>query len=190
MFIHEPQAVAAHREDDWAARRSADNGVSVAGVAEKNAESQALAHRITHPIARPQGVVFSDADVVVTLAEAVTAAAPGVAEQVIASWLGASDTQVRVAEAAGLFAADPRVGPEARGRVRVHLLRPVLAPEDLPELIAATESLGGAAEVVADGEMVATVTAPRVVGGAPARIAVRTERVTGPVQLERWFAQW
>ena len=190
VFIHEPQAVAAHREDDWAARRSAHDGLSVAGVAEKNAESQALAHRITHPIARPPGVVFSDADVVVTLAEAVTAAAPGVAERVIVSWLGAGDTQVRVAEAAGMFAADPRVGPQARGRVRVHLLHPVLAPEDLPGLIAAAESLGGVAEIVADGEVVATVTAPRVVGDDPARIAVRTERVSGPVRLERWFAQW
>ena len=62
--------------------------------------------------------------------------------------------------------------------------------EDLPDLIAATESVGGVAEVVTDGEVVATVTAPRVVGDAPARIAVRTERVTGPVQLERWLAQW
>lgn len=68
VFIHEPQAVADHREDDWAARRVADDGVSVAGVAEKNAESQALARRITHPIARSQGVLFDTADVVVTFA--------------------------------------------------------------------------------------------------------------------------
>lgn len=190
VFIHEPRAVAAHREDDWAARRSADDGVSVAGVAEKNAESQALAHRITHPIARPQGVLFAAADVLVTLAEAVTGAAPGVAERVIDSWIGAGDTQVRVAEAPGLFTADPRVGPRAQGRVRVHLLHPVLAPADLPGMIAAVESLGGVAEVVADGEVVAVVTAPRVVGDVPARIAVRAHRVDGPVRLERWFAQW
>ena len=188
VFIHEPQAVADHREDDWAARRVADDGVSVAGVAEKNAESQALARRITHPIARPQGVLFDTADVVVTFAEVV--AAPGVRERVIASWAGAGDTQVQVAEIPELFAADPRVGPHAQGRVRVDLLRPVLAPEDLPGLIAAAESMGGRAEVIVDGDVVAAVTAPRTVGDVPARLAVRLEYVAGPVRLERWFAQW
>lgn len=82
------------------------------------------------------------------------------------------------------------MGPHAQGRVRVDLLRPVLAPEDLPGLIAAAESMGGRAEVIVDGDVVAAVTAPRTVGDVPARLAVRLEYVAGSVRLERWFAQW
>ena len=100
---------------------------------------------ITHPLARPDGVVFADQDVAVELPD-------GTPEPVIASWLAAGDVRV-LSPRPELFSADPRVGPGS-ARLTITLSRPLLAPADLPEVAARIHALGGSAQLAADGEVV------------------------------------
>lgn len=172
-FRHEPAAVATHLEPEWA-QRGGDSG-------EKNVESIALAHRVTHPIARPDGVVFARQDVVVHLPE-------DSPEPVVASWLAAGDVRV-ASPASDLFRDDPRVGP-GPGRVSMSLTRPLLAPENLPDFVARIEALGGLADLVAGGEVVGSARSLRVSTDSPARVHVDLAPWTGPGRLERWFAGW
>lgn len=191
-FIHEPAAVATHREPDWGARHRADEGLSADGVAEKNAETTALAHRITHPLARPDGVVFAEADILVVVPDEVAAGcAPGALEALVAGWLAAGDVQVAVTSPPALVDADPRVGPDARGRVTVRLLAPVVPGAPPAGLVSRVEALGGRARVCARDRPVAEVTAPRHrPERAGAVVHVDWPVLDEPVRLERRFAGW
>lgn len=172
-FRHVPEAVATHLEPEWAKRGG--------GAEEKNVESVALAHRITHPLARPDGVVFADQDVAVELPD-------GTPEPVIASWLAAGDVRV-LSPLPELFSADPRVGPGS-ARLTLTLSRPLLAPADLPEVAARIHALGGAAQLVAGGEVVGSALGRRVSTDTPALVHVGLSPWAGPERLERWFAGW
>lgn len=180
--MHEPAALAHHPQEDFGARH--DNPHDEARV--KNAETLALARRITHPIARPAGVVFATADVAVTVPGFPD---PGALEAVIASWLRI-DARVYAPAAAELFAADPRVAAGApRGeRIRVSLRAPwALRDADAFYRRATDRHLH-----LADGTQIATsralaLTEPRTqVSGA----WLGLEKVEGPQRLERLFAGW
>ena len=106
-FIHEPHAIAVHDENDFGERFP--DAADEARV--KNIETTALAHRITHPIARPSGVRFGTTDLSVYLADHPEFDSPGVLELVISSWL-ALDATIYLNSALDipdLFRADPRV---------------------------------------------------------------------------------
>ncbi|WP_301712901.1 glycosyltransferase family 2 protein [Corynebacterium sp. P4_F2] len=106
-FIHEPHAIAVHDEDDFGERFP--DAADEARV--KNVETTALAHRITHPIARPSGVRFGTTDLSVYLAHHPEFDSPGVLELVVSSWL-ALDATIYLNSALDipdLFRADPRV---------------------------------------------------------------------------------
>ncbi len=192
-FLHDPEALAVHREPEWEARHRAGEGLSEAGVAEKNAESVALAHRISHSLARPEGVLFTAADVLVELpGELAAGLAPGVVEEMILRWLAAGDVHVRIGQVPALFAADPRVGPDARGRVRVRLLTPAVPVSSPATVVSRVEALGGRARLLdTDSRPVAEVTAPRHRPEEEVAIVHTDWRVLSePVRLERRFAGW
>lgn len=132
-YRHIPHALAHHLGGDWAHRWGED---TAGKRAEKNAESMALAARITHPIMRPAGIVFDVPDILVHL--------PGSGDTgsdvaAIAALLAAGDVHVvltagqraaaAVPEVPGVFASDTRVHdavPEwsrARPRFDVHAHR-------------------------------------------------------------------
>ena len=169
-FIHEPRAIAVHDEPDWGAR-SADAG-------EKNAETVALAHRITHPLARPAGVIFDTADIAVHVP---TFTDPGVTEAVIIGWLTAGDVHVLIDAVPDLFRADPRVRTSTTGhRLSVELTAPVIPDVPLSELHPGRYAL--------DGREVAVVSWGR--GADDGTIDCTWQEVSGPRRLERDFAGW
>lgn len=181
-LVHEPRAVATHDEPDWG-HRSPD-------VGQKNAESLALAHRITHPSARPGGVIFEVADVAVAVPRFPE---PGVTETVIAGWLRAGDVAVVTDEVPGLFRADPRVRTSARGqRITFTLDRPVVPRAPVAELVDRICAAGGDADLLVDGTVAAGARTRRreALGGGTVALPVDWEIVGGPRRLERDFAGW
>lgn len=142
-LLHVPQAHAVHRGPDWGGRSGADRA---AALAQKNAETARLAPRITHPIMRAPGVVWTVPDLEVHwsfsqvrspppsrgTADAADAAGPGhpsagVLVPVLTDLLGSGDVHAHLHldgvpdwQALGLelFAADPRVQWGARGGCR------------------------------------------------------------------------
>jgi len=177
-LVHEPHAIAVHEEEDFGARF--DNPAEAARV--KNSESLALATRITHPLARPDGVCFGDFDMAVTVP---ALDGEGVTEFVIAEWVKFG-AYVQVAEVPELFAADPRVGSapiDARVSIAIGA---AWAPQDLDLLLAAEHVLCG------DGTVVRTARAAALgleaATGTPESIGLTP--VAGPLQLERYFAGW
>ncbi|MDR7329155.1 glycosyltransferase [Corynebacterium guangdongense] len=191
-FRHDPEAVATHREPDWGARHDAGQGLSLDGVTQKNRESVALAHRVTHPLARPRGVVFAEADILLRIpGELSEGLNPGVLEELVSAWLAAGDVHVSIGQAPALAAADPRVGPDARGRVEVRLTAAVVPVSSPADLVARVEALGGRARVRGDGQALAEVTAPRHdPAEEPAVVHVDWPLLSDPVRLERRFAGW
>lgn len=177
-FVHEPAAVAVHDEADFGSRFSDP----AEAIRVKNLESLALARRITHPLARPEHVIFPTFDIAVTLPAFDD---PGVTEFLIAEWLKVGAC-VRVTEVPLLFDDDPRVTTtETDARVQV-AVGAAWAPENMDALLAVEHVL------CPDGTMVRTARAaalglepesahPEDIGLTP---------VSGPLQLERYFAGW
>ena len=176
-FVHEPAAVAVHDEPDFGARHDPAEAVRI-----KNAESLALARRITHPLARPAHVLFATFDLEVTIP---AFDEEGVTEFLIAEWLKVGAC-VRVHEVPSLFDADPRVRTDdTPARVKV-AVGAGWAPEDVDKLYTLEHAL------CPDGTTVRTARAAAL-GLEP--VAARPEElgltpVTGPLQLERYFAGW
>ena len=177
-FIHEPNAVAHHPEEDFGKRY--DDPETATEV--KNAESLALARRVTHPLARPDGVVFGTFDIQVEVPELEGA---GVREFVIAEWLKVG-AYVRVSQVPPLFDDDPRVGTtDVDARVNV-AVGAGWAPQDMSLLLAAESVL------CPDGTTLRTARAATLrlepVSARPEAIGLTP--VEGPLQLERYFAGW
>lgn len=181
-FVHAPDARAFHPEPDWGER----HGDAIAAAAEKNAETIALATRITHPLARPQGIVFDNPDVVVTVTS--DGWLPGVEEAVLCSWLAAGDVHVVVSRVPALLAHDPRVRTDSIGaRVEVQLEQPwIPAAGSTRDLLDALSTHG---RIVADGFVASTARA-RALGWEAVVVADTCTRLDGPVRLERFFAGW
>lgn len=179
QFVHEPAARAVHPEPDYGAR--GDDAWRV-----KNAESVALAHRITHPIARPRGVAFDAADVAVV---APSFPDPGVSEAVIASWLLA-DAHVYVPDVPELFSSDARVsaGPPRGERTRVELRRPWALSE--PETF--SRRVTDRHLVCADGTRVVTARARALTQPAERTRGelLGLKLLDSPQRLERLFGGW
>mgnify|MGYP002712135713 FL=1 len=177
-FVHEPGAVAHHPEEDFGARYDDP----AAATAVKNAETLALARRVTHPLARPDGIIFDTFDMQVEVPEL---EGEGVRDFVIAEWIKVG-AYVRVAEVPALFAHDPRVGTsEVEARVNI-AVGAGWAPQDLGALLAAEYVL------CPDGTVVRTARAAALglepVTAHPDEIGMTP--VQGPLQLERYFAGW
>lgn len=165
LFHHEAKAIADHDAHDWAGRTSS----AEAACEEKNRETVALAPRISHPLARPAGVVFTVPDVLVILPAASTWPV-GACESVIAGWLALPDVHLlcpRTPGATALFAADPRVhffssdatnqpshtdpaGEWMGARLRVHLAVPAI-PQSLED-VTEVDNLGGHVRLIAPPE--------------------------------------
>lgn len=205
-FIHEPAAVAVHDEDDFGARFP--DAAEEACV--KNVETTALAHRITHPIARPAGVRFDTTDLSVYLNHHAAFNSPGVLELVVSSWLALDATIYlnSALEIPDLFRADPRVrlfpvtgySPISDHRITVDV--------DGAFLLEDTEQFHRALRETKDGlflEFSSPSSAlairshrsrilrsrPRTLDGTDSVLAeVGVLRVDGPVRLERHFAGW
>ena len=172
-FVHEPRAVAVHDEPDWGGR-AADAG-------EKNAETVALAHRITHPLARPAGVLFDTADIEVHVPGWPEA---GVTEAVIIGWLRAGDVHVIVDPVPDLFRADPRVRTQGQGaRCTVLLDAPAIPAVPSAPL---HELETGVCRVA--GREVGRVEKQR--WEPTGDVDVDWTLVDGPRRLERDFAGW
>lgn len=192
IFRHAPSAIAEHEDPDWGARDIA------APEAEKNVETVALAHRISHPLARPSFVVTAP-DVVVTLPTAATDWPAGVAENIILSWLQLGSVTCVVSAVPTLFADDPRVRTSpVQARVSVALEQPFV-PTDLTEIYR-VEELGGLADLQVSGVpgRCAEVTFARrealrswgVEVSPRVRMLVPGEISDEPIRLERLFAGW
>lgn len=182
QLVHDPEAVAVHPEGDFAAR----HGSEADRARVKNAETRALARRITHPIARPAGTVFNSADVAVTVP---AFADPGAADVVIASWLRI-DAHIYTPEVPELFTDDPRVtgGQPCSERLRVRLTAPWALGSPHTFYRCATDRnfvLSDASEVSSARAMALTAPRMRTQGE---RLGL--ERVEGPQSLERIFAGW
>ncbi len=215
-LVHEPDAVALHDGPDWAGR-IAD---PAAGVRQKNAESLALASRITHPAARPPGVRFPTADIAVEVADELATPddAPGLLEALICAWVDAGDVTVDLTGmhvlpegfGTGLFAAEPRVrlpgqvaqNPVGTPRLHVTLNRAVCPPGRL-ELSAVVEEVcarGGRVVLLDDSgrrPLAHVLTRRRIsleqagaLGSEPVEITVDWPVLEGPQRLERHFAGW
>ena len=200
-FVHEPDAVAVHDEEDFGGRYN--NPDEEARV--KNIESVALAHRITHPLARPDGVHFEHADIGVRVSQHELLESPGVLEQVIASWLRADaivycDPALDVPD---LFRHEPRVrtaptGPEnpaEQHRISVDLAGPwALSDPAAFHRAVKDERMGTGWRVDAAGVASISVRTARARALASEPRAVEhpvgIEWVNGPVRLERYFAGW
>ena len=192
QLVHEPRAIAHHPEEDFGNRyRNAAEQTRV-----KNVETLALAQRITHPIARPAGVVFARADVAVVIPDA-GFAEPGALEVVIASWLRI-DARIYTSSVPDLFAADPRVGPGAAHdgaqghghveRIRVRLQAPWLLEDPAVFYRRASDRHF----LLPDGTVLTTsralaLTAPRL-GTTGEWLGL--EKAAGPQRLEGIFAGW
>lgn len=142
-LLHVPEARAVHRGADWGGRSQADQETA---RAQKNAETLRLAPRITHPIARPQGLVHQVPDIAVTWDPGQAPA--GAVVPVVLGLLGSGDVHVTLAPSADRAAAepelraalgaDPRIrwsraegsaaGARVRPRFAVELLEPCLLP--------------------------------------------------------------
>lgn len=108
LLWHSEQAIADHPDGDWGARTEHDAGA----IAQKNGESVMVAQRISHPMARPDHVVFESADIDVVLPQGATAWSDGVTEAVIAGWLKLPGVHVLAPEGSydrALFSWDSRV---------------------------------------------------------------------------------
>lgn len=205
VFLHEPAALARHDEPDWGGRIR-DYRIA---TAEKNAETVALAHRISHPLTRPAGVLFTVSDLAVVLPDDTADAAPGVWDTCIASWLGCGDVQIiRPEGVPELFHADPRVRSTAAGgsgavagnRIIVVLRDPIIRPPNWGEVVERVCALGGRAVLGINNREVAEVTSARgrATGSGqqnhlthPAvRIPIESEVLDSPVRLEARFACW
>lgn len=191
VFVHEPAARAHHDEPEWGAR-AAETGTA---AAEKNVETIALAQRITHPLARPAGVIFRIPDVQVRLPPPARRWPAGVVEACISSWLAIGDVQVVVPDAVPeLFRADPRVVASASdlARIVVEPDQAVTAPADAAAVWEQSCALGGHVVLYATGKPVATVTSARHRrrSGTPLKLRVEAELLTEPIRLERRFAGW
>ncbi|WJY98157.1 glycosyltransferase family 2 protein [Corynebacterium fournieri] len=177
-LVHEPAAVAHHPEEDFGARY--DDPEKATAV--KNAETLALARRVTHPLARPDGIVFDTFDMQVEVPEL---DGEGVRDFVIAEWLKVG-AYVRVAQVPALFAHDPRVGTdEVDARVNI-AVGAGWAPQDLDALLAVEYVLCPDGTVVRTARAAALGLEPAT--AHPADIGMTP--VTGPLQLERYFAGW
>lgn len=177
VFIHEPEAVADHLEPEWSQREGSEDEK----LGEKNAETIALASRITHPMARPAGVIFDKQDIIVHLPS-------DTPEPVVTAWLDAGDVHVS-GPSSRLFRADPRVGP-GTGRIRIDLDTALLPPEDLPGRVARVEQLGGLGILRHNNRDVGRVRAERISSRTPAIIHTQMHPWEGPLRLERWLARW
>ncbi|WKD57153.1 Hyaluronan synthase [Corynebacterium capitovis DSM 44611] len=181
-FAHEPGATATHAEVDFGKRHpTASEEARV-----KNVETAALARRVTHPLARPAGVVFDTADVAVVVPDFPV---PGVCEAVIASWLRI-DAHVYTPAVPPLFAADPRVsaGVPAGERIRVTLRR----PWSLTDPVAFYRSATDRSRSLPDGT---SSVAARARALASTSEGSRGEEMgltllDAPQRLERLFAGW
>ena len=187
QLVHEPGAVAVHPAGDFGARHT--DAAEEARV--KNGETVALARRITHPLARPAGVVFGTADVGVTIPHAWEE--PGALEAVIASWLRI-DARVRAARVPELFSSDPRVlplaagGPAGNERIRVTLARAWALGDADAFYRRATDrhlDLGDGTSIVSARALALTSPSVRSRG----ELAGLT-LLDGPQRLERRFAGW
>ena len=206
-FIHEPTAVAVHDEEDFGGRFP--DAAEEARV--KNAETTALAHRITHPIARPAGVRFDTTDISVYLTHHSAFDNPGVLELVVSSWL-ALDATIYLNSALDipdLFQADPRVrlfpatgyGPIADHRITVDVDGAFLLDNAAQFHRALRETKDGVyVELAASTSSTLTIrshrsrvlcTRPRELNASDAALANSgLSLITGPVRLERHFAGW
>lgn len=172
LFHHATAAIADHAAHDWAGRATS----AEAACEEKNRETVALAPRISHPLARPAGVVFAVPDVLVILPAACAASNAdvswpvGACEFVIAGWLSLPDVHIlspRTPGATALFAADPRVhffssdatsqpshtdpaGEWMGARLRVHLAVPAI-PQSLED-VTGVDNLGGHVRLIPSAE--------------------------------------
>lgn len=209
-LVHAPGAIADHREPDWEERTGID-------VAEKNAESVALAHRVAHPSARPDGVIFRTADVEVCLPEETDLHGKngtdlhgenrtdlrgveetpglfhsGVREALIISWLNAGSGNLHViadaGESADLFSADPRVHPDHRDGARWQV---VLTEAFAPSEPLAWDDLAPGPLRDATGRVVGEVrkTSGAATSSGPG-LYVDGEILRHPIRLERYFAGW
>lgn len=206
-FVHEPAAVATHDEPDWGGR-GADAG-------EKNVETVALAHRISHPLARPRGVILEVPDILVVIDSAVGSGqdGAGVMEALVSAWLDTGDVHVSVPTAQPLFQHDPRVHQEisaqpagSRGapRIIIHLEQAATPSATLLQDIGPALDARHPLDLVlntADGAVrVGSVTTRRARAlahdatdqpqGRPTALEVPWELLEGPVRLERFFAGW
>ena len=189
-LLHAPAARAVHRGADWGGRSEADPS---AAVLQKNRESLRLASRITHPIARPSGMVHAVADIVVTWGDAAQREEhlrTGTAALAVRDLLGSGDVHVRLPGGSGdmaeeleeMLAADPRVqlgrpapsvgGPGGAARVRprfeVELVRACrIPPGGLQEACEQAAAHDAPALVVTGGGQVLA----RI---HPVRVAART----------------
>lgn len=215
LLHHCSSAVAYHEEPDWSGRSIDD----AQAFAEKNVETLALAKRITHPLARPDAVVFSDADGVVSLPADAGEWATGQAVRTILGWLAIPGVHVKVPAGAlqdderALFASDPRVHCDAdspvRGRIQVKLLTPAWPADSTQarQLFSQADSLGGSLHVEArqgdprlecfPAQLAEITTSRRLAlenrGPVTAQthtVEVDWEIADGPRRLERDFAGW
>lgn len=199
-FRRVDDAVAWHDGPDWAGR----SGDDAAAAAEKNRETLALAQRITHPIARPGGVVFAVPDVQVHLHRAASWA-PGAVAATIAACLAAGDCRVVLPTGvADPFPADPRVGAAVGGaRADVELLHPVgEIPGGWAEVMVELERAGRGDIIGADQQPIGrffTARSRALLGWSRRGLAARPPRrnvardwpaLRGPVRLEGRFAGW
>lgn len=119
LLWHEESAVADHREEDWGGRQTD----AESAAADKNVETIALASRVTHPLARPDGGIFNVADIEVSLDPAGWPS--GVFETVALEWLALGDVHIVTPATSALFASDPRVHASSRGaRFQITLYAP------------------------------------------------------------------
>mgnify|MGYP002719434515 FL=1 len=206
-FVHEPAAVAHHAEEDFGSRFP--DAAEEARV--KNVETTALAHRITHPIARPAGVRFDTTDISVYLTHHSAFDNPGVLELVVSSWL-ALDATIYLNSALDipdLFQADPRVrlfpatgyGPIADHRITVDVDGAFLLDNAAQFHRALRETKDGVyVELAASTSSTLTIrshrsrvlcTRPRELNASGDTLAeFGLSLVDGPVRLERHFAGW
>ena len=206
-FRRVAEAVAWHDGPDWAGR-PAD---AATAAAEKNRETLLLSRRITHPIARPAGVVFDVPDVQVHLHRPASWA-PGAVAATVAACLAAGDCRVILPpDVTNPFPGDPRVGPAVGGaRAEVELLHPVgEIPGGWARMMEAIERAGRGAIVDPGGRPLARFVTARHRhlriwarrGLAPHSgrrdVPVRTDGadagwrvLRGPVRLEGRFAGW
>ncbi|MBP3947728.1 glycosyltransferase [Corynebacterium sp. Marseille-P3884] len=206
-FVHEPAAIAVHDEEDFGCRFP--DAAEEARV--KNAETTALAHRITHPIARPAGVRFDTTDISVYLTHHSAFDNPGVLELVVSSWL-ALDATIYLNSALDipdLFQADPRVrlfpttgyGPISDHRITVKVDGAFLVDNAAWFHHALHETKNGMhVKLAASTSSTLTIRTHRslVLRTGPLKLNVSDAAlaqlglslITGPVRLERHFAGW
>jgi len=206
-FIHEPTAVAVHDEEDFGGRFP--DAAEEARV--KNAETTALAHRITHPIARPAGVRFDSTDISVYLTRHAAFDSPGVLELVVSSWLALDATIYlnSAFEIPDLFRADPRVrlfpatgyGPISDHRITVSVDGAFLLDNAAWFHRALRETKDGVhLKLAASISSTLTIrthrsrmlrTGPLKLNVSDAALAqLGLSCITGPIRLERHFAGW